>query len=230
MEFWREELYHYGIEGQRWGIRRFQNKDGTLTEEGKKRYGENAADDMDRVSNLMEDYSSIKNENKAWKENIAEGAAVAGLAGALSMLFIYSGNMSTAAIEATAGALGGGAAIVSGVMAAKGSRDLKWVKNELNKNGVDPKEADKIYKDYVKAMKKVNKDYYRGRINESEYINAVETRKAIRNKSARIASLIRKSGMPLTSDAPKNPYPIRDADKETAERWAREWDEEHKNK
>lgn len=32
------ELYHYGILGQRWGIRRFQNPDGTLTEAGRKRY------------------------------------------------------------------------------------------------------------------------------------------------------------------------------------------------
>lgn len=32
------ELYHYGITGQKWGIRRYQNKDGTLTEAGKKRY------------------------------------------------------------------------------------------------------------------------------------------------------------------------------------------------
>lgn len=32
------ELYHYGIKKQRWGIRRFQNPDGTLTEAGKKRY------------------------------------------------------------------------------------------------------------------------------------------------------------------------------------------------
>lgn len=37
METWRAELYHHGIKGQRWGIRRFQNKDGTLTEAGKKR-------------------------------------------------------------------------------------------------------------------------------------------------------------------------------------------------
>lgn len=31
-------LVHYGILGQKWGLRRFQNEDGTLTEEGKKRY------------------------------------------------------------------------------------------------------------------------------------------------------------------------------------------------
>lgn len=31
-------LVHYGIQGQKWGIRRFQNEDGTLTEEGKRRY------------------------------------------------------------------------------------------------------------------------------------------------------------------------------------------------
>lgn len=33
-----DELYHWGIKGQKWGIRRFQNPDGTLTPEGRKRY------------------------------------------------------------------------------------------------------------------------------------------------------------------------------------------------
>lgn len=32
------ELYHHGIKGQRWGVRRFQNKDGSYTAAGKKRY------------------------------------------------------------------------------------------------------------------------------------------------------------------------------------------------
>ncbi len=32
------ELYHHGVLGQRWGVRRYQNKDGSLTALGKKRY------------------------------------------------------------------------------------------------------------------------------------------------------------------------------------------------
>lgn len=41
---WREDdfLSHHGILGQKWGVRRFQNIDGTLTPEGKIRYSKNA--------------------------------------------------------------------------------------------------------------------------------------------------------------------------------------------
>lgn len=37
-------LKHYGILGMRWGIRRFQNKDGTLTDIGKERYAKSLED------------------------------------------------------------------------------------------------------------------------------------------------------------------------------------------
>lgn len=36
------ELYHWGIKGMKWGVRRYQNADGTLTAAGKKRYNSEA--------------------------------------------------------------------------------------------------------------------------------------------------------------------------------------------
>ena len=39
-----DELYHHGIQGQKWGVRRYQNPDGTLTAEGRKRYGNSLGD------------------------------------------------------------------------------------------------------------------------------------------------------------------------------------------
>lgn len=32
------ELYHHGVKGQKWGVRRYKNKDGSLTPAGKKKY------------------------------------------------------------------------------------------------------------------------------------------------------------------------------------------------
>ena len=46
-----DELKHYGIKGMKWGVRRFQNSDGSLTADGKKRYsGDNLKDIQKQVN------------------------------------------------------------------------------------------------------------------------------------------------------------------------------------
>ena len=61
-----EELSHHGILGQKWGVRRYQNKDGSLTSAGKKRYDEDgsltSAEQKRLSKSIIKDY---KNTNQA---------------------------------------------------------------------------------------------------------------------------------------------------------------------
>ena len=43
-----DELYHHGVKGQRWGFRRYQNKDGSLTPAGRR-----------RINKLKEEYAKL---------------------------------------------------------------------------------------------------------------------------------------------------------------------------
>ena len=58
------ELYHHGIIGQKWGIRRYQNSDGSLTPEGQKRY------DRYRRNREKAEAAARKAADKARRHNI----------------------------------------------------------------------------------------------------------------------------------------------------------------
>lgn len=60
-----KELYHFGIKGMRWGVRRFQNSDGSLTSAGKRRYGtESQYEEQRRINDRMLGVARPKFKNR----------------------------------------------------------------------------------------------------------------------------------------------------------------------
>ena len=56
-----DELKHWGIIGMHWGVRRFQNEDGSLTPEGRERYGVKNASDTKKLT-YSKEYEVLKNK------------------------------------------------------------------------------------------------------------------------------------------------------------------------
>ena len=70
-----EYLMHHGIKGQKWGVRRFQNPDGTRTEAGKKRekaQREEPSKLKEKVNNVKEHYKGQYEEYQRRVDRISK--------------------------------------------------------------------------------------------------------------------------------------------------------------
>lgn len=79
-------LAHHGIKGQKWGIRRFQNPDGTLTEAGKKRlvnqYRKDYIGDFrgpKKRAEVQNAVFGIADKDKGFIENVSRKTTLKGL-------------------------------------------------------------------------------------------------------------------------------------------------------
>ena len=66
----KDEVKHYGILGMKWGVRRYQNKDGTLTPAGKKRYDQDVRTNLSKKKDSRIDTS--KPDPKRWVKEDTE--------------------------------------------------------------------------------------------------------------------------------------------------------------
>lgn len=77
------QLHHHGVKGQKWGVRRFQNEDGSLTPAGQKQLSK-----ASKKADVKDARKLVKKDNM--KRNLKRAGIVLGVAGGLTVAGIAS--------------------------------------------------------------------------------------------------------------------------------------------
>ena len=92
---YESELYHFGVKGQKWGIRRYQNPDGTRTAAGRKRYAKQLSKEFNKASKQYErmDYRRTQAANSKQRAEKFASATNKGILKPLSKIGSAYANM-----------------------------------------------------------------------------------------------------------------------------------------
>ena len=144
-----EECYslsHHGIKGMRWGIRRFQNPDGSLTDEGKRRYHMSDED-------AYREYRAEKKKIDRQTGNRATVAGAGSLFGGVTTLASLGAAGITGPGVLAVPAIAMGGLIASAVISSKiGDKKISNLKKSYNAERID--KVDKIINNF--SEKRVN--------------------------------------------------------------------------
>ena len=167
MGYYDNYLEHHGILGQKWGIRRFQNKDGSLTALGKSRAAEGA-----------EGVSKVLKKGQADARNVRIAGAAKGLAAEAAL------TVGSSAAGAALGSLTGPAGAYGGMVggAVGGSLAGKTARAAINQ--LSNEKAAALSQEYQLLGQKMMDEY--GKIKTSELRNEAksETEKSDKSSSA----------------------------------------------
>lgn len=67
--YYNDQIWHWGVKGMKWGIRRYQNADGSLTDAGKRRYSTDVAANAKKKKDNRLPEESLNDPNRWVKED-----------------------------------------------------------------------------------------------------------------------------------------------------------------
>lgn len=156
------ELYHYGILGMKWGVRRYQNKDGSLTDEGKRRKG---LSDADAYKEYLKDKNKIESRYGGASVGVLAGHTAGGIMGGLAAKYLLTAGGPAGIGVYAAVRIGALIAAVPALamLSRSGDKNIENVKNSYGKKRIE--DMEKLCEQKVKHMSRNNIIEFRDKYN-----------------------------------------------------------------